>query len=60
MEYIYKAQIVKIDPELNDQVVVQISSLSEEGLMEEMGKKKWTEAIKKSEEFNSPDYYDKF
>jgi hypothetical protein len=46
MKYIYKSQIVDED---TDRTVATISSYSEEGLEEEMGKRKWTEAIKKYE-----------
>ena len=53
--YIYKAQI--IDEENND-IVVEVSGYSEESLEEEMGKKKWTEAIKNYEnKINLNDYF---
>ena len=46
-QYIYKAQI--IDEEENE-VVATIEALSEESLLEEMGKSKWTNAIQKHED----------
>ena len=56
MKYFYKAQIVGIEAsdELGimsgEEIIVQIFSYSQEGLEEEMGKKKWTEAIKRNED----------
>ncbi|MFH2018622.1 MAG: hypothetical protein ABII98_01380 [bacterium] len=49
-EYIYRAQIIDTD---TDEVITQISSSSEESLLEEMGKTKWTEAIKRYEEIEN-------
>jgi len=45
-EYIYKAQIIDIEI---DKPIITISSYSQEGLEEEMGKPKWTGAIEKYE-----------
>lgn len=45
--YLYQAQIID---ESADEIVATVSSYSEEGLLEEMGKSKWTGAIKNYEE----------
>jgi ribosomal protein L18 len=47
--YLYKAQIID---EENDEVITEISGHSEESLEEEMGKSKWTRAIKDYENEN--------
>ena len=46
MKIIYEAQIRDED---NGQVLVKVSSFSEEGLEEEMGKSKWTDVGKRYE-----------
>jgi hypothetical protein len=45
--YLYEA---KITDEETGEIIIRVSSSSQEGLEEEMGKSKWTEAIKKYEE----------
>lgn len=45
--YLYEARIIDCE---TDSEVVYIFGYSEEGLLEEMGKKKWTEAIKRHEQ----------
>lgn len=44
--YLYIAMIID---DQNGEVLTKIFSYSEEGLLEEMGKKKWKEAVKKEE-----------
>ena len=46
MNYLYKAKIAIED---TNEILIEISSYSQEGLEEEMGKKKWTEAIERYE-----------
>ena len=46
-EYIYNASIVDAD---TDDIIARIQSFSQEGLEEEMGHSKWSEATKRYEE----------
>lgn len=48
-KYSYSARITDED---NDQIVAQVFSYSEEGLLGEMGKGKWTDAIRHYEKEN--------
>ena len=49
MEYTYEARILDED----NNIIAKISGFSEESLLEEMGKSKWTGAIKRYEEENA-------
>jgi len=55
MKYRYEAFIVD---EESDEIVASIESASLEGLQEEMGKKKFTEAVKRHEDEQIPDEVD--
>lgn len=49
MKKLFRAQIID---EETDEVLIQISSYSEEGLEEEMGKSKWTNHSQNNEKRN--------
>lgn len=50
--YLYEAKIID---EESEKVVCRIFSFSQEGLEEEMGKSKWTNAIQEFEELEAED-----
>jgi hypothetical protein len=55
MTYKFIAQILN---ERNGELVAQVSGSSEESLEEEMGKSKWTKAIKEYEAEEGTDHYE--
>lgn len=51
--YLYEATIKN---EETGEVLVKVFSYSHEGLKEEMGKRKWTAAVEKTNEITEPDF----